>query len=34
MTQTAMAYLSTLMIERRFESRSGIGMGKFIGNRQ
>ena len=34
MAQTAMAYLSTLMVERRFESRSGIGMGKFVGNRQ
>ena len=34
MAQTAMASLSPLMVERRFESRSGIGMGEFVGNRQ
>ena len=34
MAQTAMGYLSLLMVERRFESCAGIGMGKFVGNRQ
>ena len=30
MAQTAMGYLSLLMVERRFESCAGIGMGKFV----